>query len=178
MYAFLFLTFLLCPFALCFVANDAIADAPAAHPESVDQHFDIAARADRNSVKVKGKFDNATTVRLVKATSAATARLVGATSAATESVDQHFDIAARADRNSVKVKGKFDDATTVRLVEATSAATARLVEATSAATESVAMAAAPFLLSGLGGLAIWRMTGRAKMPSAVCCSLRLLAVDL
>ena len=167
MYAFLFLTFLLCPFALCFVANDAIADAPAAHPESVDQHFDIAARADRNSVKVKGKFDNATTVRLVKATSAATARLVGATSAATESVDQHFDIAARADRNSVKVKGKFDDATTVRLVEATSAAT-----------ESVAMAAAPFLLSGLGGLAIWRMTGRAKMPSAVCCSLRLLAVDL
>ena len=104
----------------------------------------------------------------------ADAPVVPAVPAACESVDGHFNIVARADHASMKVKGDFDETATARLIDTTEAATARLSEATAWTpkrwAESVAMAATPFLLGGLGGLAIWRMTGQRafKMPSAVC----------
>jgi len=108
----------------------------------------------------------------------ADAPVVPAVPAACKSVNGHFNIVARAGHASMKVKGDFDEAATARLIDTTEAATARLIDTTEAATawtpkrwaESVAMAATPFILGGLGGLAIWRMTGQRafKMPSAVC----------
>ena len=97
----------------------------------------------------------------------ADAPVVPAVPAACKSVNGHFNIVARAGHASMKVKGDFDEAATARLIDTTEAATAWTPKRWA---ESVAMAATPFILGGLGGLAIWRMTGQRafKMPSAVC----------
>ncbi|KAK0633886.1 hypothetical protein B0T14DRAFT_599065 [Immersiella caudata] len=75
----------------------------------------------------------------------------------------------------VKVKGDFSEAATERLTTTATAAAERLATTTAAAAErltatttaaaeryavSTAIAATPFILGGLGGLAIWKMAGR------------------
>jgi hypothetical protein len=107
--------------------------------------------------------------------------------AAPEANDDHFNIISRARAHanfagydcSVKVKGSFCEAATERLANSTAAANERLASATAASTERLAttaivstgIMATPFVLGALGGLAIWKMTGR-RAPSvakAVCC---------
>lgn len=102
--------------------------------------------------------------------------------AAPEASDADHNIVAHSQgighNNTVKVKGDFGEAATKRLVNTTTTVTERLVNTTAAATErltitaatATAIATTPFILGGVGGLAIWKMAGRRapKAPTTVC----------
>ncbi|KAK3364300.1 hypothetical protein B0T25DRAFT_576585 [Lasiosphaeria hispida] len=70
-----------------------------------------------------------------------------------ESADGQFDIVARVGNNSIKVKRQINDETT-RLVDTVSASAASLPWAPTELAKSVAIMTTPFILGGLGGLAI------------------------
>lgn len=72
------------------------------------------------------------------------------------------------------MKGQFDEAATARLTVTAMAATVPLDDAAAKTSlwsaGAAAIMATPLILGGLGGLAIYRMTGwrASKVPSAVC----------
>jgi hypothetical protein len=89
---------------------------------------------------------------------------------APDGVDKHFNIVARTGAAaSIKIKCKFDEAATARLLDPLVASTAKLQEASTAATEveikasaaatevkmkASAILATPFLVAGVASLAI------------------------
>jgi len=100
-----------------------------------------------------------------------------------EASDAGFDIVTRAN-GTVKVKGNFSEEGTERLINTATVGTERLIAAGATANErqiaagatanerltvTAAIAATPFILGGLGGLAIWKMAGRRvpKTPTTV-----------
>lgn len=113
---------------------------------------------------------------------------VPAVPAAPEAEDGNFKVVARAYgtgfSTSVKVGGHFGERATESLVQTTAAANKSLAQTTAAANESLvqataaanqqlittaAIAAVPFIIGGLGGLAIKKMAGRSvpKVPTTM-----------